>query len=90
VSEAQWRVVVMPPARRQFNRLPVAVAAAVAETLHAIAENPKRLGKPLVIEHEGRWSARRGPYRIIYELDEPERLVRVIAIGHRRDVYRRR
>ncbi len=80
----------MPPARRQFNRLPVAVAAAVAETLKAIAENPKRLGKQLTLEHEGRWSARRGPYRIIYEMDEGERLVRVIAIGHRRDVYRPR
>jgi ParE toxin of type II toxin-antitoxin system, parDE len=43
-----------------------------------------------MLEHEGRYSARRGPYRIIYELDEDERLVRVIAIGHRRDVYRRR
>ena len=89
MSDATWRVVVMPPARRQFNRLPLSVAAAVAETLEAIADNPKRLGKRLALEHEGRWSARRGPYRIIYELDEGKRVVRVIAIGHRRHVYRR-
>jgi mRNA-degrading endonuclease RelE of RelBE toxin-antitoxin system len=80
----------MPPARREFDRLPISVASAVLETLDAIAENPKRLGKRLMFEHEGRFSARRGPYRIIYELDEEERRVRVIAIGHRRDVYRRR
>lgn len=80
----------MAPARRQFDRLPISVAAAVLETLDAVAENPRRLGKPLMLEHEGRFSARRGPYRVIYELDENERLVRVIAIGHRRDVYRRR
>jgi mRNA interferase RelE/StbE len=85
-----WRVVVMPPARRQFDRLPISVAAAVLETLHAIADNPERLGKRLMFEHEGRYSARRGPYRIIYELDEAKRLIRVIAIGHRRDVYRPR
>jgi mRNA-degrading endonuclease RelE of RelBE toxin-antitoxin system len=78
----------MPPARRQFDRLPISVAAAVLETLAAIAENPRRLGKRLALEHEGRWSARRGPYRIIYELLDDEHLVRVIAIGHRRDVYR--
>jgi mRNA-degrading endonuclease RelE of RelBE toxin-antitoxin system len=90
VSEEPWRVVVMPPARREFDRLPISVAAAVLETLDAIAENPGRLGKPLMLEHEGRFSARRGPYRIIYELEEDERLVRVVAIGHRRDVYRRR
>jgi mRNA interferase RelE/StbE len=80
----------MAPARRQFDRLPIAVAAAVLETLQAIAENPRRLGKPLMLEHEGRFSARRGPYRIIYELEEEAHLVRVLAIGHRRDVYRRR
>ncbi len=86
----QWRLTVMAPARRQFDRLPISVAAAVLETLDAIADNPQRLGKRLALEHEGRWSARRGPYRIIYELVEEERLVRVIAIGHRRDVYRPR
>jgi len=80
----------MSPARRQFDRLPISVAGAVLETLQAIAENPQRLGKPLMFEHEGRFSARRGPYRIIYELREEDRLVRVIAIGHRRDVYRPR
>lgn len=79
----------MAPARRQFDRLPISVAAAVLETLDAIAENPRRLGKRLMLEHEGRFSARRGPYRIIYELVAEQRLVRVIAIGHRRDVYRR-
>jgi mRNA interferase RelE/StbE len=80
----------MPPARREFDQLPISVASAVLETLDAIAENPKRLGKQLMFEHQGRFSARRGPYRIIYELDEEQRLVQVIAIGHRRDVYRRR
>ncbi|MGH2860301.1 MAG: type II toxin-antitoxin system RelE family toxin [Solirubrobacteraceae bacterium] len=90
MSNEIWRVLVMPPARLEFDRLPIAVGAAVLETLDAIAENPRRLGKPLMFEHEGRFSARRGPYRIIYELEHQQHVVRVIAIGHRRDVYRPR
>lgn len=90
MSEVPWRVVVMAPARREFDRLPISVAAAVLETLDAIAEDPRRLGKRLMLEHEGRFAARRGPYRIIYEVDEDQRLVHVVAIGHRRDVYRPR
>ncbi|HEY5389707.1 MAG TPA: type II toxin-antitoxin system RelE/ParE family toxin [Solirubrobacteraceae bacterium] len=90
MTDPSWRVVVTGPARRQFDRLPISVSAAVLETLDAIAENPRRLGKRLVLDHEGRWSARRGPYRIIYELLEDEHVVRVVAIGHRRDVYRPR
>jgi mRNA interferase RelE/StbE len=90
VNEPVWRITVMPPARREFDRLAISVAAAVLETLDAIAENPRRLGNPLMFEHQGRFSARRGPYRIIYQLDEPQHLVRVVAIGHRRDLYRQR
>ncbi|MHB1570819.1 MAG: type II toxin-antitoxin system RelE family toxin [Solirubrobacteraceae bacterium] len=90
MNDPRWRVVVMAPARRQFDRLSIEVAAAVLETLEAISENPRRLGKALMFEHEGRFSARRGPYRIIYELDDTTMLIRVVAIGHRRDVYRPR
>jgi len=80
----------MPPARRQFDRLTVSVAAAVIETLDAIASNPRRLGKPLRVELEGCWSARRGPYRIIYRIDDESRSISVLAIAHRADVYRPR
>jgi mRNA-degrading endonuclease RelE of RelBE toxin-antitoxin system len=40
----------------------------------------------LVLEHEVDDRLAAAPYRIIYELLEEERLVRVIAIGHRRDI----
>jgi mRNA interferase RelE/StbE len=85
VSEAPWEVLVMPPARRQIDRLPISVASAVIETLDAIASNPQRLGKPLRFELEGCLSARRGPYRIIYRIDHAAR-----SVAHRADAYRPR
>jgi mRNA interferase RelE/StbE len=80
----------MGPARRQLGRLPTAVAGAVIETLSVIEANPRRLGKPLHFELEGCFSARRGPYRIIYRIDEEARKVSVLAVAHRSDVYRPR
>lgn len=79
----------MPSAQRQLLRLPERYAAAVLKLLPAIGANPKRLGKPLRFELEGRWSARRGPYRVIYALDEKAQTVIVLAVAHRADVYRR-
>lgn len=90
MSDASWRIRVMPTARRQLGRLPERYAAAVVELLPAIAANPKRLGKPLRFELEGRWAARRGPYRVIYMLDEKARAVIVLAVAHRADVCRPR
>lgn len=90
MSEAPWDVLMMPLTRRQFNRLPISVAAAVIETLDAIASNPRRLGKPLRFELHGCWSARRGPYRIIYRVNDAARSASVLAVAHRADVYRPR
>jgi mRNA interferase RelE/StbE len=90
VSEPLWELLVAPPARRQLDRLPISVAAAVMETLDAIASNPQRLGKPLRFELEGYLSARRGPYRIIYRIDDATRSITVVAVAHRADVYRPR
>ncbi|HLM85568.1 MAG TPA: type II toxin-antitoxin system RelE/ParE family toxin [Solirubrobacteraceae bacterium] len=90
MSEAAWQMRVMAPARRQIDRLPIAVAAAVLETLDAIASNPQRLGKPLRFELAGCRSARRGPYRIIYRIDEATHTVSVLAVAHRAHAYRPR
>jgi mRNA interferase RelE/StbE len=80
----------MAPARRQLDRLPISVAAAVLETLSAIASNPRRLGKPLRFELEGCFSARRGPYRVVYRIDDAAHTISVLAVAHRADVYRPR
>ena len=69
--------------------LPVAVAAAVTEFLTgALLDNPHRVGKPLARELSGYHSARRGAYRVIYRIDDAERVVHVVRIDHRADVYR--
>ena len=90
MSGRAWQLVVAGPAARDLERLPEKAAAAVVESFHAIAANPRRVGKPLRFELEGLWSARRGPYRVIYRIDEGEYSVVVLAVGHRADAYRRR
>jgi mRNA interferase RelE/StbE len=54
------------------------------------ADNPQRLGKPLVGELESLFSARRGDYRIIYEILEDDQVVLIHHVQHRHDVYRPR
>ncbi len=74
---------------RHLNRLPEKVRHAALESIFGpIAGNPSRLGKPLVGELDGLWSARRGDYRIIYEILEDDQIVLVHRVQHRRDAYR--
>jgi mRNA-degrading endonuclease RelE of RelBE toxin-antitoxin system len=76
---------------RHLDRLPPKVRdAAIALMLGGLADNPRRAGKALVGQLSGLWSARRGDYRIVYEIDDAVRVVLVHRVQHRRHVYRRR
>ncbi len=81
-----------PAARALAGKVPEKIAAAVYEFITtALLENPQRVGRqllrpPLI----GTWSARRGSYRVLYEIDDGRRIVTVTAVEHRADVYRPR
>ena len=91
MTEAPWDLVVAGPARRTIDRLPWRIALAVLDYLVGpLLENPNRVGKPLRGDLAGLHSARVGAYRIVYEISEINRTVRVIYIDHRADIYRPR
>ncbi len=69
--------------------LPEAVATAAYEFITGTLQRaPYRAGKRLLPPMDDRFSARRGTYRIIYRIDDKNRIVTVVDIDHRRDVYR--
>jgi mRNA interferase RelE/StbE len=71
--------------------LPLAIAAAVTEFLtRPLPDNPHRVGNSLARELDGYHSARRGAYRVINRIDETDRIVHVVRVDHRADVYRTR
>jgi mRNA interferase RelE/StbE len=75
---------------RHLNQLPDRVReAAIQAILGPVAERPRRVGKPLVGELAGLCSARRGGYRVIYEIDDDRKVVIVHRVQHRRVFYRR-
>jgi mRNA interferase RelE/StbE len=79
-----------PTVRRALaETMPEAVAAAAHEFITGpLLEEPHRAGKRLLPPLDDRFSARRGTYRVIYRIDDEARVVTVVDIGHRRDVYR--
>jgi mRNA-degrading endonuclease RelE of RelBE toxin-antitoxin system len=79
-----------PTVRRALTEtLPEAVAAAAYEFITGpLLSHPHRVGKRLLAPLDDRFSARRGTYRVIYRIDDKVRVVTVVDIGHRRDVYR--
>ena len=76
-------------ARRALTHdLPEAVAAAAFEFIAGpLAQDPRRVGKPLREPLEGLYSARRGEYRIVYRIADRRLVVQIVLVAHRRDAY---
>lgn len=94
MTDEAYRLSLAPAARRALTEgvpvgLPLAVAMAVGAFITGpLLEKPHVVGKPLANELAGYHSARRGAYRVIYRIDDQARVVHVVRIDHRADVYR--
>jgi mRNA interferase RelE/StbE len=58
--------------------------------LGPLREYSHRVGHALRRDLVGLWAARRGAYRVVYEIDHHAQVVTVIRVDHRADVYRPR
>jgi mRNA interferase RelE/StbE len=58
----------------------------IKQALQSLSADPFA-GTPLIGELSGLWRIKVRRFRIIYELDRKARVIRVFAIGHRREVY---
>ncbi len=55
-----------------------------------VAQHAKQVGKPLSGAMEGCRTARRGAYRVVYEIDGKNHVVRILDVAHRGNIYRAR
>ena len=58
----------------------------VIKSIEKLKENPYA-GKPLSYDLAGLRSLRVGKYRIIYKIDEENKIIYLISIGHREKIY---
>lgn len=86
-----YQVIFASTAARDLQRIPPRIVPAIVEFVYGdLARNPQRVGKRLERDLAGLYSARRGPYRILYEIQDEAIRVVVIRVDHRSDIYRPR
>lgn len=81
------RVILAWSARGKVLQLPDHLADAVVEALSLLERDPVA-GHRLRGRLKGLWSLRVGAYRVIYDLRERGKTVRVCAVRHRAVAYR--
>ncbi len=81
-----YGVLILRRASKQLADLPLRDYERVKRSVSALAENPRPQGCLKLTGRAG-WRIRVGDYRVIYEVDDPNRTVTVLDIGNRRDIY---
>lgn len=86
-----WTVEISDFAERQVRKLDRSVQKRILDWLYERIEgckNPRHFGEPLKGDHADLWRYRIGHYRIICDIMDSKTIVLILAIGHRRDVYK--
>lgn len=83
-----YRVDILARAEKELVSLPDSVLKRVVQALTGLSENPRPLGCRKLVGTDCRYRIRVGNYRVLYEVAEAEKAVRVYRIRHRSDVYK--
>jgi len=83
---AGYRPDIPPHVAEVIRHLPPDVKRGVKAAVRALSDNPA-VGEPLQRELEGLLKYRVKRFRVVYAVDRQRRLIRIVAVGHRRVVY---
>lgn len=75
-------------AEKDLNRLPSNIFNRIITTIKNLKKNPRPHGCKKLVGTKNGWRIRVGDYRVIYEIDDVVKIVRVMKVRHRREVYR--
>jgi mRNA interferase RelE/StbE len=84
---ATYRLEIKPTAEKEVRALPKEVARRVADAIGELGVQPRGPGSRKLAGAEG-YRVRVGAYRILYTIDDTAHVVMIVAVGHRREVYR--
>ena len=83
-----YRLEVVRRAQKQLARIQSQDRERIIGEIDALAEDPKPPGSTKLRGYADTWRIRVGDYRVIYELDETAREIKVTRVAHRREAYR--
>lgn len=83
-----YRVEIARSAEKALFRLPKEALVKVLSAIGALTQDPRPAGCRKLSGQEDTYRIRVGVYRIIYEIYDDMVLVKVLKVGHRKDIYR--
>lgn len=83
----EYRILFRESVYKDLRSVPIGDVARILDRISSLARDPRPSGCEKLTGQE-RYRVRQGNYRIIYSIHDDQGHVRVVRVGHRKDVYR--
>lgn len=83
-----YQIDVAPSALRQLRKLDPQARRKIQAAIELLADEPRPPAAKMLVNAGGAWRVRVGDYRVVYDIEDGRLVILVLAVAHRREVYR--
>jgi mRNA interferase RelE/StbE len=83
-----YKIKIKKTALKELDNLPDSTYLKIDEVILSLKENPFPYPQSKKLKGENNRRLRLGDYRVVYTVDEKEKIITVFHIRHRKDAYR--
>lgn len=84
----RYKIEITQSAEKTLNHLPKEVLKRILEKILELSTNPFPLGCRKLSGGDYTYRIRIGSYRVVYDIHKKIVTIRILKVGHRKDVYR--
>ncbi len=82
-----YRILIERRAEKDLDDLPAKIFRQITCSIQKLAENPRLHGSKKLKDSQSDYRIRVGDYRVLYDINDRTKLVRVFRIKHRGQAY---
>jgi mRNA interferase RelE/StbE len=82
-----YTILIERSAQKDLSKIPQHNRDSIISEIRNLSINPRPQGSKKLVNRDA-WRIRVGDYRIIYEINDEKLIILVVALGHRKDIYR--
>jgi len=82
-----YSLLILRRAQKELSDLPKDVYIKIKQAILKLSEDSRPYGCKKLRGREG-WRMRVGNYRVIYEINDKDKSIIILHVGHRKDIYK--
>ncbi|OOG21464.1 addiction module toxin RelE [Thioalkalivibrio denitrificans] len=86
---ASYRIEWKQSARKELRKLDRPLVSRLLKAIEPLAKEPRPPGSRRLLGSDHTYRIRVGEYRVVYSVLDSILIVQIVAVGHRRQIYRR-